>query len=223
MGLFSLEKLFGITIRESATDGSDFTNPDADYRRLFLGEDGQLHAKDSAGAITDIGVTTGSGTPHGTSFPGGPATYAHFIRDDLAMEFFWNGTRWLSTQLFEIEKNFGNQSGSQGLVVGTAFGAPNSLWLVDVRWGYNIAGTHNTSNYWTMEFRDCNRASGVQGPVIASDKSTGSSVTVATAPTAIGITWPYYSSSYGMFDVQKIGGPGNIYWTATARYRIIGT
>jgi hypothetical protein len=56
MGLFSLEKLFGVTIRESATDGSDFTNPDADYRRLFLGEDGQLHVKDSAGAVTSIGA-----------------------------------------------------------------------------------------------------------------------------------------------------------------------
>ena len=55
MGLFSAAKLFGMTIRESATDGSDFTNPDADYRRLFLGEDGNLHLKDSAGTVTDIG------------------------------------------------------------------------------------------------------------------------------------------------------------------------
>src|SRR5687768_14351077 len=52
-GLFSLAKLFGITIRESANDGSDFTNPDADYRRLFLGEDGLLHVKDSAGTVTN--------------------------------------------------------------------------------------------------------------------------------------------------------------------------
>jgi hypothetical protein len=52
-------ELFGMTIRESANDGSDFTNPSADYRRLFLGEDGQLHVKDSAGTVTDIG--TGSG------------------------------------------------------------------------------------------------------------------------------------------------------------------
>jgi len=44
-----------MTIRESANDGSDFTNPAADYRRLFLGEDGQLHVRDSAGAVTDIG------------------------------------------------------------------------------------------------------------------------------------------------------------------------
>lgn len=55
MGLFSLTKIFGLTIRESANDGSDFTNPDADYRRLFLGEDGALHVKDSAGSVTTIG------------------------------------------------------------------------------------------------------------------------------------------------------------------------
>jgi hypothetical protein len=52
MGQFSLAKLFGMTIRESANDGSDFTNPDADFRRLFLGEDGLLHVKDSAGTVT---------------------------------------------------------------------------------------------------------------------------------------------------------------------------
>lgn len=51
---FSTSKIFGATIRESANDGSDFTNPDADYRRLFLGEDGLIHLKDSAGAVTDI-------------------------------------------------------------------------------------------------------------------------------------------------------------------------
>lgn len=59
MGKFSLANLFGMTIRESANDGSDFTNPDADYRRLFLGEDGNLHLKDSSGTVTDVGASTG--------------------------------------------------------------------------------------------------------------------------------------------------------------------
>lgn len=54
-GVFSGAKLHAMTVRESADDGSDFTNPDADYRRLFLGEDGKLHVKDSAGAVTDPG------------------------------------------------------------------------------------------------------------------------------------------------------------------------
>lgn len=57
MAGISTHKAFGLTIRESANDGSDFTNPDADYRRLFLGEDGVLHLKDSAGTVT----TPGSG------------------------------------------------------------------------------------------------------------------------------------------------------------------
>lgn len=50
----------GLIIRESADDGSDFSNPTADYRVLFLGEDGALHLRDSSGTVTDIG---GSSTP----------------------------------------------------------------------------------------------------------------------------------------------------------------
>ena len=51
---------YGLTLRESVDDGSDFTNPAADYRRLFLGEDGTLHLKSAAGTVTAIGgdITT---------------------------------------------------------------------------------------------------------------------------------------------------------------------
>jgi hypothetical protein len=59
MGVISTSQIFGLTVRESADDGSDFTNPAADYRRLFLGEDGTLKLKDSAGTVTSIG---GSGS-----------------------------------------------------------------------------------------------------------------------------------------------------------------
>lgn len=61
-GVFSSALLNGMTIRESANDGSDFTNPAADYRRLFLGEDGLLHVKDSSGTVTDP-FSSGSGIP----------------------------------------------------------------------------------------------------------------------------------------------------------------
>ena len=52
MAEFSTEQIYGILIRESADDGSDFPNPPTDYRLVFLGEDGRWHAKDSAGAVT---------------------------------------------------------------------------------------------------------------------------------------------------------------------------
>lgn len=52
--------IYGVHLRESANDGSDFTSAATDYRIVFLGEDGQLHAKDSAGTVTDIGGASGS-------------------------------------------------------------------------------------------------------------------------------------------------------------------
>jgi len=60
MAAIETHKTFAIKIRESATDGSDFSNPDADYRVLFLGEDAGLHLKDSAGAVTDVGGAAGA-------------------------------------------------------------------------------------------------------------------------------------------------------------------
>jgi hypothetical protein len=144
MGAIEDHNIYGLTVRESATDGSDFTNPGADYRRLFLGEDGQLHVKDSAGAVTDIGsgsgnvatdaiwdaagdiaVGTGANTGarvalgaaggavsringavawnSGTAFPTA-ATGDRFYRTNIrgGMTFIYDGTRWVSEQLFLI-------------------------------------------------------------------------------------------------------------------------
>lgn len=59
MGAIEDAKAYAILIRESANDGSDFTNPGADYRRLFLGEDGLVHLMDSSGTVTDVGGSGG--------------------------------------------------------------------------------------------------------------------------------------------------------------------
>jgi hypothetical protein len=59
--------IYGVHIRESANDGSDFTNAASDYRVLFLGEDGELHVKDSAGTVTDIGAS-GGGAPTNATY-----------------------------------------------------------------------------------------------------------------------------------------------------------
>src|SRR4029077_6905393 len=52
-----------LTVEEIAADGSEIADhPPADYRRLFLGEDGALHLMDSAGTVTDV-VAAGSFDP----------------------------------------------------------------------------------------------------------------------------------------------------------------
>ncbi len=52
MGVLESAKVYGDQIRESANDGSDFSNAVTDYRILFVGEDGLFHLKDSAGTVT---------------------------------------------------------------------------------------------------------------------------------------------------------------------------
>jgi hypothetical protein len=58
------ENLFPqIILVEVATDGSDTATPAADHRAQFLGEDGNLHLKDSAGSVTDVGGGGGGFSP----------------------------------------------------------------------------------------------------------------------------------------------------------------
>lgn len=52
-----------VILQEVTSDGSTTVVPDADHRALFLGEDGTLHLKDSAAAVTDVG---GGYSPGGT-------------------------------------------------------------------------------------------------------------------------------------------------------------
>lgn len=71
----------GVILRESADDGSDFSNPAADYRRVFLGEDGDLHAKDSAGTVTNLSGGGAGGSYHvlaETIVSGSPAANIDF-------------------------------------------------------------------------------------------------------------------------------------------------
>jgi hypothetical protein len=58
MTKISEAQTYGLTLRESATDGSDFANAPTDYQRVFLGEDGALHLKDAAGDVTPVGASS---------------------------------------------------------------------------------------------------------------------------------------------------------------------
>lgn len=56
-----------------------------------------LTADEAQGAIDELASVVPN---RGTSFPGSPATGLRFYRDDLGLMFGYNGTRWLSEELF---------------------------------------------------------------------------------------------------------------------------
>jgi hypothetical protein len=168
-----------VLIRESADDGSDFTNPDADYRRLFLGEDGQLHVKDSAGTVTGIGgaiadildIATAEtddtlvlapdgvggvefraeagGLATGTTFPVSPATGDRYRRSDLAyLIYFWDGTRWVSEQVFTLTSTFQGASVADDTVWHLAIPADAPIYLTT--WDIMVRGGV-TAATWDVE------------------------------------------------------------------------
>jgi hypothetical protein len=249
----------GIVIRESATDGSDFSNPAADYRRLFLGEDGQLHVKDSAGAVTDIGsgsgnvatdaiwdaagdLAVGSGANtaaklaigaaggavssvngavawnSGTAFPTA-ATGDRFWRTDLGMECYYDGTRWLSTQVFTAEWRmwpsgaFSGTAAYYAPLAGHATGL--AVWLLDAQVFYYASATTNGSHYHTLQWF----AAG--GAVVTFNMQTQTTDTWVN--TAIGSSIAYASRASTYVLITKTGTPGGISVGSTLRYRVIAT
>jgi hypothetical protein len=186
----------GIIIRESANDGSDFTNPDADYRRLFLGEDGLLHVKDSSGTVSDpftgggsvatdaiwdaagdLAVGSGANTAakltlaqgklarvggalaydSGTAFPGSPSTGDRFFRTNVGggLEFMYDGTRWVTTQLFAMHAPAVASISATGVTTmhqplwGVA-GPFSDLWLIEVVWMTVVDPTNDGTHYWNL-------------------------------------------------------------------------
>lgn len=316
-GVFSSAKLNGMTIRESADDGSDFTNPDADYRRLFLGEDGQLHVKDSSGTVTGIGgaadlgdlgdvTVTGSETDgqvltsdgagafafedatgggavatdaiwdaagdlavgsgantaaklslgaaggalsringavawnSGTSFPTAAAGDRYW-RTDLGMEFYYDGTRWLSTQLFSIQPmayiagaNPGtsggdlrtdmNATGDGGRVPVPPFLGGSNLWLVSHHITFNVktgGSALGASHKWvcTLNGLDTNISS--TGVVATTNIDSGSSAVFRQATTAIGAALAA-GTLFFISTWTKTGTPGTLVTGEVLTYRVIG-
>lgn len=57
---------------------------------------------DEKGRITAASSGTGSGSAAGSVFPGSPSVSDRFFRTDRGIEYFWDGTRWLSMQQFTV-------------------------------------------------------------------------------------------------------------------------
>jgi hypothetical protein len=259
------EHAYGLHIRESATDGSDFANADADYRRLFLGEDGLLHLKDSAGTVTDIAASgnvatdaiwdaagdlaVGSGANtaarlaigaaggalsrvngavawnSGTANPTG-ATGDRYWRTDLGLEIYYDGTRWLTTQLFR--EPFGTGNTVTPDTVGTALGrmAPwgtaYDLWLVSWDTTTYVATTNDGTKYWTLTL----------AKVVANDTPTNIDQYTTAADTVN--SWTHHRRALGVsyvaatyFEIFMTGAktstPGGLYWGGALEYRLIVT
>jgi hypothetical protein len=87
----------------------------------------------------------------GSAFPSSPATGERFYRSDRNIEYFYDGTRWLSTQLLTLALDSLSSLSADGAYNRTAipFKGTYDLWLVDVQFASFISA----SATWNINFQ----------------------------------------------------------------------
>ena len=169
----------------------------------------------------------------GTAFPGSPATSQRFFRTDLGLEFYYDGTRWLSTHLFtQILRNT-TASGDHPFSATTGAMAQagpvpslqggSDIWVVrhicefHINGGTALSGSHK----WVGTFRK-NDSAGTETTVTTINITSGSVSVWRVIDTAIGAllgtTFFRWGSTW-----TKTGTPGNLTVHEEVTYRIVAT
>ena len=153
--------------------------------------------------------------------PGSPATNDRVFRTDLGLEFYWDGTRWVSSTLFTLlftptDSFFPITTGGSGRACtwDTVYG----LWLVSLYSTTYVGTTNNGSNYWTVSVKGEITSTAYGSFTTAADTAgvyTGHSVALnqLAGSTELAITATY---------AKTAGSPGGIYGPCVLTYRLIG-
>lgn len=122
----------------------------------------------------------------GAAFPSTPATGDRCWRTDRGIEYYWDGTRWLSTQLFTVTAVVsGNATANAAVVLphpGARLGA--DVYLVNLAAYIRLNTATTSANYFTANLRtySAGGVATIQGGTITSANATlGAFVSYATA------------------------------------------
>ena len=166
----------------------------------------------------------------GTSFPGTPATNRRFFRSDRNIEYFYNGTRWLSTQLF-VDPIDGGPTALLPYAATIAANATNlavpyattyDLWLeawhvvfLVVTGGTALSGSHK----WVSVLSKT--AGSTPTTVSTVNIDSGASGTFRTSVVAIGAL---LGTTHTVLSIghTKTGTPGALYFLSRIVYRLVG-
>lgn len=160
----------------------------------------------------------------GTSMPGSPSTNDRVFRTDLGLEFFYDGTRWLSSQLFTIHGIMLASNGTAGLTNAAnisqyATDQTLSLYMQKLTYNVYVSTTNSGSAYWTLNLKEADGTVLDTFNTSALSPNTGysGSRTVNTVVTVVG------SGGAVTMDCTKTSTPGQLFGSMVAWYRLIGT
>jgi hypothetical protein len=155
----------------------------------------------------------------GTSNPGSAAAGDRYWRTDLGLEIYYDGTRWLTVDIYDWQINL-NDAGTSvtfSPAFYPLFNGGVDLWLVDFRWTYAVATTHSAVHYWAAVLHKFKTGTDTTVSTLTSDKS---SVATWLNPAANSIG-ALVGTDQTMLYVQlvKTSSPGILTCGVVVRYR----
>jgi len=132
-----------------------------------------------------LGSSAGAGYSEGTSFPGSPSTNDKYYRTDRNLLYYYDGTRWLTTEVFFIELKKEDSVSAWPLTAtgipvhrGTLpFGSDYDYYLLDWHWASFVATTNDGSKFWTVTLHKIDSGVGDTTVITASTSADTASVT----------------------------------------------
>lgn len=155
----------------------------------------------------------------GTSFPGTPGLNDRYYRTDRNIEYFWNGTRWLSTQLFSVDMP----------AIPAGIGA-TTLY-------YALPAFLNQYDLWleTLEATVFRAAAGEWDVVLSKRTSADVPTTLVTLDGSVDATGVYINKTAAINDLMQvsahkmlgisyteISGTAGFLGLASVTYRLVG-
>jgi hypothetical protein len=176
--------------------------------------------KGAAGGYLSM-INAGVAWNSGTSFPASKATGDRYWRTDLGLEYYWDGTRWVTTQLFTF--SFARSTSTDGsdstpVQRSATWGTLYDMYLLNWVQSWYVVTTNDGSKYWTLTL-----AEGDTGTTISSfTTAAGSANTWTTVTTAVNAVFSNDKTTI-QYNAAKTSTPGVLVSSALVSYRLIAT
>ena len=175
-------------------------------------------------SVSAAGTTITISRSSGTSFPGSPSTGDLYYRTDRNIEYFYDGTRWLSHKIvgsFATRGAMPFAQASQYAEFAVPDYAINGFYVESLQFSFFANSAQSGTNYYTLSGNTVNTSGA--GSNFATTGDTKTLSTSSWRPVTVAVNTAY-SSSYHLIEASAIptNAPGTFYMAVSVAYRLIG-
>lgn len=163
----------------------------------------------------------GLGVAEGTTFPASPLTNQKFYRTDRNIQYYYDGTRWLSTQLFTVA--IPSIPIATGITVSTSYGfnvpllPTYDVWLVS----WETLMFRNATGEWDAELYRTSAAN-AQTLIDTQDGSADATNTYYNRTRSLGQLIQTANVKEMRVSFQERSGTAAFIGSASVNYRLVG-